>query len=48
VKLGAARAGYAAVLDGIAEGDRVVVQGIQRVRPGQPVVATDAPPGPRG
>ncbi|MFM8991853.1 MAG: efflux RND transporter periplasmic adaptor subunit [Alphaproteobacteria bacterium] len=47
VKLGAARAGYAAVLDGIAEGDRVVVQGIQRVRPGQPVVATDAPPGPR-
>jgi len=48
VKLGAARAGYAAVLDGIAEGDRVVVQGIQRVRPGQPVVATDAPSGPRG
>ena len=48
VRLGAARAGYAAVLEGLAEGDRVVVQGIQRVRPGQPVAATEAPPGPRG
>lgn len=47
VRIGATRAGHAAVLDGLREGERIVVQGIQRVRPGQPVAATEAPAGPR-
>lgn len=47
LKVGTARAGYAAVLEGLAAGERVIVQGIQRVRPGQPVTPSEAPPGPR-
>jgi len=31
------------VQSGLAEGDRVIVEGLQRIRPGIPVVATEAP-----
>jgi membrane fusion protein (multidrug efflux system) len=37
VKLGPALPTSVAVTSGLAEGDRVIVEGIQRVRPGQPV-----------
>jgi len=37
VKLGQAAAGTAAVLDGLAPGDTIIVEGIQRVRPQAPV-----------
>lgn len=37
VKLGPSRAGTAIVVDGLAEGDTVVVEGVQRVRPQAPV-----------
>jgi membrane fusion protein (multidrug efflux system) len=37
VKLGQSTPGFAAVINGLAEGETVVVDGIQRVRPGQPV-----------
>ena len=47
VKVGVTRAGYAAVAEGLAAGERVIVQGIQRVRPGQPVTPSEAPTGPR-
>ncbi|MFO0294538.1 MAG: efflux RND transporter periplasmic adaptor subunit [Rhodospirillales bacterium] len=47
LKVGTTRAGHAAVLEGLAAGERVIVQGIQRVRPGQPVTPSEARPGPR-
>ena len=47
LKVGTTRAGHAAVLEGLAAGERVIVQGIQRVRPGLPVTPSEAPPGPR-
>lgn len=37
VKLGPSRAGTAIVVEGLAEGDTVVVEGVQRVRPQTPV-----------
>lgn len=37
VKLGARAGGYAEVLAGLAEGDRIVTEGVQRARPGQPI-----------
>ena len=43
VRLGRASPELAVIEDGLAEGERVVVEGIQRVRPGQPVA-----PGPAG
>lgn len=44
LKLGANRDGVVAVLDGLKEGDKVIVQGAQRVQPGMKVkVETQAP-----
>ncbi|MBI1250916.1 MAG: efflux RND transporter periplasmic adaptor subunit [Alphaproteobacteria bacterium] len=37
VETGQRSGGYAEILGGVAAGDRVVVEGLQRVRPGQPV-----------
>jgi len=37
VKLGELEDGSWSVLEGIAPGDRVIVDGLQKVRPGQPV-----------
>jgi membrane fusion protein, multidrug efflux system len=37
IKLGAMVAGQWAVLDGLKPGDRVIVDGLQKVQPGQPV-----------
>jgi membrane fusion protein (multidrug efflux system) len=50
IKLGQSTPAYAAVLSGLTEGENVVVDGIQRVRPGQPVAPGPAaaqlpPPG---
>ncbi|MGE0719973.1 MAG: efflux RND transporter periplasmic adaptor subunit [Alphaproteobacteria bacterium] len=47
IKTGTVDAGWTAVESGIAPGDRVIVQGVQRVRPGQVVMPTAAPPAPR-
>jgi membrane fusion protein (multidrug efflux system) len=46
VRLGVQREGYVVVEDGVAEGDKVIVQGQQRVRPGMTVVPELAPPPP--
>jgi membrane fusion protein (multidrug efflux system) len=55
VEIGTRSGGRAEVLGGLNEGDQVVVQGVQGVRPGQPVriqeapdAAADAPRQPRG
>ncbi|HEY2539495.1 MAG TPA: efflux RND transporter periplasmic adaptor subunit [Stellaceae bacterium] len=52
VKLGPALPTSVAVTSGLAEGDRVIVEGIQRIRPGQPVspapAETAANPAPGG
>jgi membrane fusion protein (multidrug efflux system) len=49
VQLGPASPGSVAVKSGLAEGERIIVEGIQRVRPGQPVspgpAASPAAPG---
>lgn len=37
IKLGVQRDGYVAVTEGLKADERVIVQGLQRVRPGQPV-----------
>ncbi len=37
IKLGQSTPTVAAVTKGISEGDKVIVEGLQRVRPGQPV-----------
>ena len=34
------------VTDGLAPGDRVVMEGVQRIRPGAKVAVTEAPPRP--
>ena len=46
IKIGPAREGFTSVTDGLKEGDLVIVQGIQRVRPGMVVNVTEAPPVP--
>jgi membrane fusion protein (multidrug efflux system) len=46
VKIGAARDGLLAVEQGLKAGDKVIVQGQQKVRPGMTVTATAAPPSP--
>jgi len=48
VTLGAEVHGYRIVKEGLAPGEQVVVQGLQKARPGQPVQATAAPTGPEG
>jgi membrane fusion protein (multidrug efflux system) len=36
--------GESTVLEGLKEGEKIVVDGIQKVRPGQPVTATEIQP----
>ena len=44
VELGNASGTSVAIAGGLAEGDRVIVDGVQKVRPGEKVAATSAPP----
>ncbi len=46
VKLGKAEGTQAVIADGLKPGERVIVEGIQKVRPGMVVAATEAPPAP--
>jgi membrane fusion protein (multidrug efflux system) len=46
IKVGVAREGMVAVSEGLKAGDKVIVQGQQRVRPGMVVSPTLAPPSP--
>lgn len=48
IRLGTGTAERAVVEDGLREGDRVITEGIQRVRPGQPVNAAPAGAPPAG
>ena len=43
VTLGAAHDGMQQITDGLAAGERVIVDGVQKARPGQKVVAKPAP-----
>lgn len=47
IRLGRSTAETAVVEEGLADGDRVISEGVQRVRPGQPVNAAPAGPAPR-
>jgi membrane fusion protein (multidrug efflux system) len=44
VKLGGASGPYAIVNDGLKGGEQVIVQGMESLRPGTPVIASPAPP----
>jgi membrane fusion protein (multidrug efflux system) len=44
IQLGQSTSTVAAVINGLAPGDKVVVEGLQRVRPGQPVSPGPASP----
>ena len=46
VTLGAAAGTQVVIQDGLKEGERVIVEGIQKVRPGVAVSASEAPPSP--
>ena len=46
VKLGQSEGTQAVIEEGLKEGERVIVEGIQKVRPGVVVAATEAPPAP--
>jgi len=46
VKVGTSRDGLLAIEDGLKAGDRVVVQGQQRIRAGMTVAPTEAPAAP--
>jgi membrane fusion protein, multidrug efflux system len=46
VKLGQTEGTQTVIQDGLKEGERVIVEGIQKVRPGMVVAATEAPPAP--
>jgi len=46
VKVGTSRDGLLAIEDGLKAGDRVIVQGQQRVRAGMTVAPTEAPAAP--
>jgi multidrug efflux pump subunit AcrA (membrane-fusion protein) len=48
VRLGAAVNGRFEVLDGLGDGDLVVIRGNERLRPGQPVTYPGAPDAPAG
>jgi membrane fusion protein, multidrug efflux system len=48
VKLGATEGTQAVIQDGLKEGERVIVEGIQKVRPGMVVAAAEAPATPAG
>lgn len=44
IKTQAGAGGESTVLEGLKEGEKIVVDGIQKVRPGQPVTPTDVQP----
>jgi membrane fusion protein (multidrug efflux system) len=44
IQLGQSTSTIASVLSGLAPGDKVIVEGLQRVRPGQPVSPGPASP----
>jgi membrane fusion protein (multidrug efflux system) len=44
IKTEAGAGGESTVLEGLKEGEKVVVDGIQKVRPGQPVTPTEVQP----
>ena len=46
VKLGQSTPSVASVISGLKEGEMVVSEGLQRVRPGQPVAPSPATPAP--
>jgi membrane fusion protein (multidrug efflux system) len=46
LQLGAQRGGLTVVEKGLSEGERVIVEGMVRVRPGMQVAPTVAPPSP--
>ena len=48
VKLGGESGAYAIVSDGLKGGEQIVVQGMESLRSGSPVLATPAPPPPSG
>jgi membrane fusion protein (multidrug efflux system) len=48
VKLGASEGTQAVIQEGLKEGERVIVEGIQKVRPGMVVAAAEAPATPAG
>lgn len=48
VKPGGQTGAYAIVDDGLKAGDQVIVQGMETLRAGTPVLATPAPPPPAG
>lgn len=48
IRTGARSGGMAEILEGLAAGDNVVTEGVQAVRPGQPVQITTPPPTPTG
>jgi membrane fusion protein (multidrug efflux system) len=48
VKVGATEGTQAVIQDGLKEGERVIVEGIQKVRPGMVVAAAEAPAAPAG
>lgn len=43
IRVGAAQGGAISVTDGLKEGERVIVEGLLKVRPGQAVAVADAP-----
>jgi membrane fusion protein (multidrug efflux system) len=47
VTIGLRSGGWAEVLEGLAEGDAIIVEGVQNVRPGQPVRAQTSDAAPR-
>jgi membrane fusion protein (multidrug efflux system) len=46
VTIGAEQDGHYVVTDGLAQGERVITEGLQKVRPGMAVDAAEAPPAP--
>lgn len=44
IRTGARSGGLVEIVDGVSSGTRIVVEGVQRVRPGQPVRIDDRPP----
>jgi hypothetical protein len=48
VRLGALEGVQVVVEDGLNEGEQVIVEGIQKVRPGMAVAVSEAPPRPAG
>jgi membrane fusion protein, multidrug efflux system len=46
ITVGADQEGFYSVTNGLAQGERVVTEGLRKVRPGMVVDAAEAPPAP--